>query len=128
MLLHALTSLSWIALTSLSWIVLFPYYMFEKHKTPMFLFLHMFFSFHLLIIMFLWVFFLWCVCSSFWLIETLSMKGLTLNCMDRKSEAYELVRQGLKVCCFWFCTTYQSFNIIFIWCSKLNFFSSAEWP
>ncbi|KAK7255315.1 hypothetical protein RIF29_28722 [Crotalaria pallida] len=28
--------------------------------------------------------------------ETLSMKGLTLNCMDRKSEAYELVRQGLK--------------------------------
>ena len=24
------------------------------------------------------------------------MKGLTLNCMDRKSEAYELVRQGLK--------------------------------
>lgn len=29
--------------------------------------------------------------------ETLAMKGLTLNCMDRKSEAYELVRQGLKV-------------------------------
>nr|CAB3477629.1 unnamed protein product [Digitaria exilis] len=28
--------------------------------------------------------------------ETLSMKGLTLNCMDRKSEAYELVRCGLK--------------------------------
>lgn len=28
--------------------------------------------------------------------ETLSMKGLTLNCMDRKGEAYELVRQGLK--------------------------------
>ncbi|KAF9615560.1 hypothetical protein IFM89_024592 [Coptis chinensis] len=28
--------------------------------------------------------------------ETLSMKGLTLNCMDRKSEAYELVRRGLK--------------------------------
>lgn len=38
-----------------------------------------------------------CVCSFFWMIETLSMKGLTLNCMDRKSEAYELVRQGLKV-------------------------------
>lgn len=31
------------------------------------------------------------------MIETLSMKGLTLNCMDRKSEAYDLVRQGLKV-------------------------------
>ena len=31
------------------------------------------------------------------LLETLSMKGLTLNCMDRKSEAYELVRRGLKV-------------------------------
>jgi len=31
------------------------------------------------------------------LTETLAMKGLTLNCMDRKSEAYELVRQGLKV-------------------------------
>lgn len=29
--------------------------------------------------------------------ETLSMKGLTLNCMDRKSEAYDLVRLGLKV-------------------------------
>ncbi|KAJ4952475.1 hypothetical protein NE237_029307 [Protea cynaroides] len=28
--------------------------------------------------------------------ETLSMKGLTLNCMDRKAEAYELVRHGLK--------------------------------
>ncbi|CAM8997376.1 unnamed protein product [Rhodiola kirilowii] len=28
--------------------------------------------------------------------ETLAMKGLTLNCMDRKSEAYELVRLGLK--------------------------------
>ncbi|KAJ6846813.1 N-alpha-acetyltransferase 15, NatA auxiliary subunit [Iris pallida] len=28
--------------------------------------------------------------------ETLSMKGLILNCMDRKSEAYELVRRGLK--------------------------------
>ncbi|XP_073268084.1 N-terminal acetyltransferase A complex auxiliary subunit NAA15 isoform X1 [Populus alba] len=28
--------------------------------------------------------------------ETLSMKGLTLNCMDRKSEAYDLVRLGLK--------------------------------
>ena len=32
-----------------------------------------------------------------WFPETLSMKGLTLNCMDRKSEAYELVRLGLKV-------------------------------
>lgn len=29
--------------------------------------------------------------------ETLAMKGLTLNCVDRKSEAYELVRLGLKV-------------------------------
>lgn len=28
--------------------------------------------------------------------ETLAMKGLTLNCMDRKVEAYELVRKGLK--------------------------------
>jgi len=28
--------------------------------------------------------------------ETLSMKGLTLNCMERKEEAYELVRRGLK--------------------------------
>ncbi|KAM7255604.1 hypothetical protein ACFE04_008502 [Oxalis oulophora] len=28
--------------------------------------------------------------------ETLSMKGLTLNCMDRKPEAYQLVRLGLK--------------------------------
>ncbi len=28
--------------------------------------------------------------------ETLAMKGLTLNYMDRKEEAYELVRRGLK--------------------------------
>lgn len=28
--------------------------------------------------------------------ETLAMKGLTLNCMDSKTEAYELVRKGLK--------------------------------
>ena len=28
--------------------------------------------------------------------ETLAMKGLTLNCMDRKKEAYEHVRLGLK--------------------------------
>ncbi|KAJ8640601.1 hypothetical protein MRB53_017295 [Persea americana] len=28
--------------------------------------------------------------------ETLSMKGLTLNCMDRKAEAYDLVKRGLK--------------------------------
>ncbi|KAH9296041.1 hypothetical protein KI387_039629, partial [Taxus chinensis] len=27
---------------------------------------------------------------------TMAMKGLILNCMDRKTEAYELVRQGLK--------------------------------
>ena len=29
--------------------------------------------------------------------ETLAMKGLTLNCMEKKAEAYELVRKGLKV-------------------------------
>lgn len=34
---------------------------------------------------------------SSWSPETISMKGLTLNCMERKSEAYELVRLGLKV-------------------------------
>ncbi|XP_024374282.1 N-terminal acetyltransferase A complex auxiliary subunit NAA15 isoform X1 [Physcomitrium patens] len=28
--------------------------------------------------------------------ETLAMKGLILNCMDRKAEAFELVRKGLK--------------------------------
>ncbi|CAI9114074.1 OLC1v1014696C2 [Oldenlandia corymbosa var. corymbosa] len=28
--------------------------------------------------------------------ETLAMKGLSLNCMDRKTEAYDLVRLGLK--------------------------------
>jgi len=43
-----------------------------------------------------------CICILIFIylsvcVETLSMKGLTLNCMDRKSEAYELVRQGLKV-------------------------------
>ena len=29
--------------------------------------------------------------------ETLAMKGLILNCMDRKAEAYELVRKGVKM-------------------------------
>ena len=38
-----------------------------------------------------------------WIVETLSMKGLTLNCMDRKAEAYELVRLGLKVCMWLSC-------------------------
>ena len=28
--------------------------------------------------------------------ETLAMKGLTLNCLNRKEEAYKLVREGLK--------------------------------
>ena len=28
--------------------------------------------------------------------ETLAMKGLILNCMDKKTEAYELVRRGVK--------------------------------
>ena len=30
------------------------------------------------------------------LIETLAMKGLTLNCTGKKEEAYELVKRGLK--------------------------------
>ena len=64
-------------------------------------------SFHSLI--FIYIFFLICILMSIhlcflfpsWFPETLAMKGLTLNCMDRKTEAYELVRQGLKVggCC-----------------------------
>ena len=29
--------------------------------------------------------------------ETLAMKGLILNCMDKKTLAYEFVRKGLKV-------------------------------
>ena len=28
--------------------------------------------------------------------ETLSMRGLVLNCMDRREEAYRNVRQGLR--------------------------------
>jgi hypothetical protein len=28
--------------------------------------------------------------------ETLAMKGLTLNCLSRKEDAYRLVREGLK--------------------------------
>ncbi len=28
--------------------------------------------------------------------ETISMKGLILNCMEKKEEAYDLVRKGLK--------------------------------
>lgn len=29
-------------------------------------------------------------------VETLAMKGLTLNCLGRKEEAYEFVRRGLR--------------------------------
>jgi hypothetical protein len=29
-------------------------------------------------------------------LETLAMKGLTLNCLGRKEEAYEYVRRGLR--------------------------------
>lgn len=29
--------------------------------------------------------------------ETLALKGLTLNCLDRKEEAYEHVSRGLRV-------------------------------
>lgn len=35
-------------------------------------------------------------CFNFILIETLAMKGLTLNCLGRKEEAYEYVRRGLR--------------------------------
>lgn len=28
--------------------------------------------------------------------ETLAMKGLTLNCLGKKEEAYDLVRRGLR--------------------------------
>lgn len=31
-----------------------------------------------------------------WHPETLAMKGLTLNCLGKKEEAYELVRRGLR--------------------------------
>ncbi|KAG4383187.1 hypothetical protein GLYMA_13G027850v4 [Glycine max] len=34
----------------------------------------------------------------FLFLENLSMKGLTLNCMDRKFEAYELVYQSYNSC------------------------------
>lgn len=30
------------------------------------------------------------------LTETLAMKGLTLNCLGKKEEAYEFVRKGLR--------------------------------
>ena len=29
--------------------------------------------------------------------ETLAMKGLILNCLEKKAEAFDLVRKGLKV-------------------------------
>jgi len=32
----------------------------------------------------------------FLITETLSMKGLTLNCLGRKEEAYDFVRRGLR--------------------------------
>lgn len=34
-----------------------------------------------------------CYCLS---AETLAMKGLTLNCLGKKEEAYDLVRRGLR--------------------------------
>lgn len=33
---------------------------------------------------------------ALFLAETLAMKGLTLNCLGKKEEAYELVKRGLK--------------------------------
>lgn len=36
------------------------------------------------------------VCTYFHCVETLAMKGLTLNCLGRKEEAYELVKRGLR--------------------------------
>ena len=36
--------------------------------------------------------FLLCFCPS----ETLAMKGLTLNCLGKKEDAYDLVRRGLR--------------------------------
>ncbi len=30
------------------------------------------------------------------IIETLAMKGLIMNCLGKKDEAYEFVRKGLK--------------------------------
>jgi len=37
---------------------------------------------------------LMCLCET--VAETLAMKGLTLNCLGRKEEAYEFVRRGLR--------------------------------
>lgn len=34
--------------------------------------------------------------QTFGLTETLAMKGLTLNCLNRKEEAYQYVRLGLR--------------------------------
>ena len=34
--------------------------------------------------------------SNVFAVETLAMKGLTLNCLGRKEEAYEYVRRGLR--------------------------------
>lgn len=34
--------------------------------------------------------------ENFFSTETLAMKGLTLNCLGRKDEAYEYVRKGLR--------------------------------
>ena len=37
-----------------------------------------------------------CVKVRIVFVETLAMKGLTLNCLGRKEEAYEYVRRGLR--------------------------------
>ena len=52
--------------------------------------------------------------------ETLAMKGLILNCMDKKTDAYELVRkrvkQGIKSHVCWYV-----FGLLF--CSDLEYFT-----
>jgi len=63
-----------------------------------------------------------------WIAETLSMKGLTLNCMDRKAEAYELVRLGLKVCMWLSCVLAVTLlaPLIHVVILYLNAFLAAE--
>lgn len=50
--------------------------------------------------------------------ETLAMKGLTLNCLGKKEDAYDLVRRGLRndlkshVCIL--CTPYNPVQVVFL--------------
>jgi hypothetical protein len=59
--------------------------------------------------------------------ETLAMKGLTLNCLERKEEAYDYVRRGLKVRQYRIMSTFFDRSVqAWLSCCSAKAFSLAE--